>query len=361
MIANNKKETITTNQIVWLIVALGPMGIITLPREISLYAQQSGWIMLTLAYLPVLLFSRFIYMLAKRYPGKNIIAINDIILGKALGRSVSLFLIFLLIFASATSVRLQAEIVNIYLLIHTPMFVIILAMLLAIMYVINNGIGTIARFNEILQPLIIFVFLVVLFLTLPDTDFSNFLPLISDEISWRKVVMPSLYPYILLFAIPFLSHFSPQPKQLWRGMFWAILIIFIRTLMLFIFIIALFGTVETQYIQYPSIDLTRVIQFPVLERMEILFMIFWVSIEFGVLTVFCYLGSLSLQKLITKGSFFRWSLILILIISVLSLLPDNIDDTKRVASYLQKLSIGTFFIFFPLLVFIDSLKKRVKR
>ncbi|MEX2462597.1 MAG: endospore germination permease [Paenibacillaceae bacterium] len=359
--ATEKKETITANQIIWIVVALCPVGIITLPREINQYAQQSGWMMLLLTYLLVLLFSRFIFILAARYPGKSIIAISNIILGKWLGRSVSLFLILLLIGAPSISVRLLSEGVNTYLMFHTPKSVIILAMLLSVMYVINNGMGTVARFNELVQPFMLLVLLFILLMTLPNTDFSNFLPLISNEFSLRKAVMPSLFPYIALFSIPFLFPYSAQPKQLWRGMCWGILIIFLIVFLLFVFIIALFGPVETNYIEYPSIDMARIIRFAVFERMDILFVTFWIAIEYTLLTILCYLGSFALQQYFAKGSFFLWSLILMSVTLVLSLLPDDIEDTRRLSSFFHGISMGILFMVFPLLVFIDFLKKRVNR
>lgn len=357
--AADKKETITVNQTIWLIVALTPVGITTLPREINFYAQQSGWITILMASVLVLLFSYFMFLLAAHYPGQSILVISKNILGKWLGRCISLIFILLLVISISLNIRLLAEGVDTYLLFHTPGPVIILTMLLSVLYVINNGIGTVARFNEAALPFLLLIMLFIISLTIPHTEFSNFLPLLSDDLSPGGAMITSLQPFTFIFAIPFLFPFSAQPKQLWRGMIAGITIIFVIVLLFFVTVIAIFGTVEPNYIEYPSIDMARIIKFTLFERMEILFMVFWITFSYCLTMLTAYLSTFAIKQYFAKGSFFIWSLIMMSIIFILSVIPDDIDYVRRYTSLLNYISLAILFVVFPLFVFIDMIKKKV--
>ena len=172
--------------------------------------------MILITYLFTFLFSWFIFVLAARYPGETIVAISDFILGKWLGRCVSLCLIIMLIFGAATSVRFESDIVVIYLLVHTPLPIIILTMLLSVMYVINTGMGTIARLNELIQPIIFLLILVLLLMMLPKADFTHFLPLISEDFSWKRPLDLRYIQIFFYFQFRFLSIFRPTETTVAR-------------------------------------------------------------------------------------------------------------------------------------------------
>jgi spore germination protein len=355
------QEPLTTKQIIWVVAALAPIGIISLPQEINRYAQQSGWITLLAAFVAVIIFSRFIFALAKRHPGESIHNILKKILGKWLGYGVTLLLLAQIIAGCGVSTRLLAEGANTYLLFHTPSAVIVAAMLLSVIYIVNKGLFAVARLNTLIQPVMLSILLIMFLLTIPFTDFSHFLPLVSDKLDLGKSIFPSLFPYVTLFSTVFLLHQAPEPKKLLRGIRWGVLFIFAPSFLLFVFTEAIFGTIEINYIEYPSIDMARIISYPMVERMEILYMIYWIMFEFTLLTITCTLSVYGLKRLVNKGSIRLWSIIVLCIVFALSRWPANIDMARHLSSTLNQTSMGILIGVYPLIVLIDAVKKKVSR
>lgn len=352
----NKKTVFSTNQFIWLIFAGMPVGISTLPREINKHAQQSGWMFIIIVAIFVILFSRFGVILFTRYPQQSIVSISECIMGKILGKLLSLYMILSLMITSGLGVRLLADGLVTYLLFHTPEIAIILSMLVVVFYAVCKGAETIARFNEVIQPLILLSALSFL-LSIPKADLSNFLPLLSEQISISKAMQNSVYPYAVLFFIPFLFPYLKDSKQLGMGMVAGISLIGFSILWPFVFSIALFGATELNYINYPTIEIARIVDFPFLERMEIVHMVVWIPIGFTLHTLTAFTCTLGFTQCFPKISFLSWSGVTIGLIALVAILPNDIEHTRRLADIFSLNNSVIMFLIFPILVLWDTLKK----
>ncbi|MEB3102663.1 GerAB/ArcD/ProY family transporter [Ferviditalea candida] len=358
--SEHEKLKISTYQIVWLVGAFAPVGLTSLPRELNEYTQQSGWMFALAASLLILLPIRLLVNLTSRYPQQNFASILESILGKFAGKFMMLILSLYIIISTAFSIRIMTDGVITYLLFHTPKWIIIAAALAVSVYAIHKGAKTIIRFNEFIQPVLFMTFFAIFILVFNKSDFTNLLPLVSREIQWRNGVLLSVYPFFHLLALAFFFPFTANPKQLWNGAVWGTQIINFTFLILFILNIGIFGSTELNYIQHPGIEMARLIELPILERMEIVFMTYWILYSFTLFIVGTYSGSVGLQQLFNRGPRSWWALAVGAVVYVLSLLPENIDTVHQLELLLNQVNAVMMFMFVPLLTLADRIKKKAR-
>jgi len=353
------QEMLTTNQVLWITFAMLPIGTSIFPRTMNQYAGQSGWIFVLFSTLLILLISRLLLMMVLKYPGLNFLEILQHVIGKWPANLITFLSIFVLILYTGIGVRGFANELIVYLLPYTPTTVIIIPALLVLLYTINKGIGTIARLNEIVQPILLIGFIALGLLVINKADFSNLLPILPEKISFFDAGLYSFYPFLLLiFLLPYLFTHFPTKKGMWKGIAGGTSLISFTFIWLLVISISLFGTVELHYIEFPGIDLARMIMFPFLERMEIVYMVIWIPVALTLHTVTAYICSEVLNQLFPCWSFQVWSFISIGLIGIVALLPDDIEQLIDFSQYLLLYSIVSWVLFVPFLVLWDAWKNK---
>lgn len=358
-----KKKTFTfsKNQIFWLIIASSPVGLATLPRVINQYAKQSGWILIILSLTLILLFTRVFLILPERYPGCSLLKILETIIGKWPGRFLFVFFIAITVIATGLSIRLLTDGIIVYILFHTPSWIIILAEILILMYAVTKREETLARLNELIQPLLIISLFTIILLVINKSDFSNLKPIIAKEIVFDKGLFSSLYTYLSYWFIFFLLPFMPNFDTLKKGVFQGLISLTIIFVLLFIITISLFGPVEINYIQYPGIDMARLIEIPILERMEIVFLTSWIIYAFSFHHLTFLSASIGFNTLFSKFPFFWWIIIVGVTVFLVALYPNDVEHASELVRVLQLTITMIWFCIFPLFVLIDTAKRKVKQ
>ncbi|WP_458414843.1 GerAB/ArcD/ProY family transporter [Schinkia sp. CFF1] len=356
-----KKFTFSQNQIFWLIMASAPVGITTLPREINEYSEQSGWIFIFLSLALILLAIRILLVLPKRYPGCSMLEILEQIIGKRGARCIFFFLAVLTIVGTGVSVRLLSDGVIVHILFHTPNWIIILVELVLVMYAVTKKEETLARFNELAQPLLLMAVLIICFLVINKADFSYLKPVIARDIDFNQSLIISMYyfldSWVFLFFLPSMSNFDALKNGVLQGLIFLSLI----TAFLFILSISLFGPVEINFIEYPTIDMARLVEVPILERMEILYLTSWIVFSFTLNHLTFLAGSVGMKTLFPRSSFLMWVGIIGVVVFITAIYPKNIEQVQAFSRILQFGTIIIIFSLFPLIVLIDTVKKKVKQ
>lgn len=109
----------------------------------------SVWYMTIFSCLLSLLFFYITYTLLKRYPGKNITDISELVLGKLLGKIVnSVFCIYAILYTSVQLIEF-VEMIKVYIFVRTPMSYIIIPFLIVVVLINTKGVEGIARTSAI--------------------------------------------------------------------------------------------------------------------------------------------------------------------------------------------------------------------
>lgn len=204
----NKQVNISSTQLSILIMGfLLGSTIIIVPGS---YAKQDAWIAYLAAWIGGLSLFSCYYILYKRLGDKNLIEINQILLGKYLGNLVNVLYIWYFIHLAALVLRNFGEYTVLLILPETPLWFITLCYVLVIVYSVRSGLEVTARTSELVVPFIL-LFQIFLFLILiPHYDFSNIKPIFAEGIApiLKATLSVLTFPFgetiVLLMLIPYL-------------------------------------------------------------------------------------------------------------------------------------------------------------
>jgi spore germination protein KB len=183
---------------------------------------------------------------------------------------------------------------------ETPVYAILIAMLVPCIFTAYKGLETLGRMSEFLIPYFIFVILIFTFLNIARMDFSVFLPVLREssikDVALGSYGAASRYYDMLIFAM-MMPHLKEKQKMKKVFLYY----IFITTFFLTIFVIsthAVLGIEFSKHISFPYYKFVRSIQvFDFIERIESLVVIAWVIITFIKFSLYLYFTTIGLSKI----------------------------------------------------------------
>jgi spore germination protein (amino acid permease) len=191
-----EKGKITGTQLMFLTAGF-IQGSILLLSYITNISEGQTWIVLLTAMVLVAPFIYTYISLARKFPGMNLIQINDLVYGRFLGKAVSIYFIFFYFMTLSFNIRDIGTFYTNYLMPDTPMsfFLIIFCAILA--YAVAKGIEVLARVAYLFVLTMVFVAVSTTLLLIDKMDFSHLLPIL--EISPIKF----LHATHIISSIPF--------------------------------------------------------------------------------------------------------------------------------------------------------------
>lgn len=179
-----RKDQITTTQLIALINSyVIAMGILTLPRNVTeKTGTPDGWFSILIVELPMVVTAYFIVKLCKRFPEKTFYEFSQDVLGKGLGIFISLVLILYFLLISGFEVRGMAEVTKLHLLPTTPLYATAIPFICVGIYLVASGLNPTARVMEVLLPITIIIFVLVLSLSLKSFEINQIRPVLGSGI-----------------------------------------------------------------------------------------------------------------------------------------------------------------------------------
>lgn len=262
----------------WQLILLGAgymfdVTLMTLPAQMIEVARQDAWIgyliAALLALVPLVLLTRS----NQRFPGRSLIeSLPD--RAPTVGRIALCLYLLLFLYIFARDLRMVVDFVNIALLPQTPLPVIALLIVLAVIPFVRPGIEVLARVNEFFFMILVTAVLAIPLLTLKEMNMEEFYPMLefglgpSTESGW--------------YAFPFLSEgmmlpliFSSRNYNLKRG----VTAVAISTLLLMVLIttnLTVLGVEVSARFMYPHHELVRQIRVTdFLDRFDLIIVSFW--------------------------------------------------------------------------------------
>ena len=356
-----KKITLTTIQVFFMVYGTLPVGTIYYPTIINKVSGQSGWLFIIINTILVLFFFWFLLKLKEAFPEDNFDSILKNIFGKFIGKVITLSLILYMVIGCGLGLRILANGAIVYLLFNTPLWIIIISMLLVVIYTVLKGTRTVVYIQEFLNFFIAGLMVLMAFLLFPDADFKDLLPIISDKIQPLQAFEVGSEPFILLLVIPFLFPYFKNTKSMSKGVTLGIIALSINMVLTTIYSIAMFGTTELEFINYPSIEMTRDFEIPFLERLEIVYMFLWIPIAFLAHIITLYCASIGVKQAFPKTNYKIITLVFAIIALAISLYPRNMEQMRGILNSFHPIFFSYWFFIFPLMYIIYKLKKGIKK
>lgn len=193
------------SEAIWLTTfAISAKVFYTSPAIVSSLVGTAGWYMTLISMVVAVIGFTFIYLLLKRFPGKGIIEIFEITLGRYIGFIFSLLLALLLVSISAIRVREFTEVLKVYVMPLTPPTFILILFIGTVAVLNILGLETIARFSKLISYILIFGFFVVIILGQQNYSIHRLFPILGYGLKktlYNGVIRSSVYGEVIILAV----------------------------------------------------------------------------------------------------------------------------------------------------------------
>lgn len=285
------KEKISCNQVL-VLTLLFTVGssILELPSSLVHIAKQDAWLAMLLGIL-MDAGALAIYMLLTRlYPDKSLNEINDIVLGKWVGKIVSfLFHTTTFILAPTTVMYFVGQFIAVQIMVETPKEAIHILFGFIMILAVRYGIEVFARASEIIILIFLILFLGGFPLLIPEIEPRNIVPVFEADVSdlfWAALYNTAFSAFPLIVAVQsFAGRVSNRKKM--AGSF--LLGNFLGGMILFIVIllaVVVLGPLTELYM-FPSYALVQRINIGhFIQRIEAILAVMWLISLFIKLVVY---------------------------------------------------------------------------
>lgn len=334
--------------------------VLTLPRTAAELAKAGGFIATFITGALMALVLVIVALLARRFPNDTIMEYSRKIIGLIPAKILGFIFFFYFISVVSVILRLFCDAVKVLLLKNTPLEVLIITFLFAAVYLCLNGVSSLAKICELFEPLVIGTMLLVIVLSLENFNFEELLPAFKQNISqWLYAVPHLTISYLGFEVLLFITPYAQDTSKVVKYGLWGILpSIFIYSL----FVAVAVGTAGVEAVArslYPTLQLARYIKFPggFAERFDIFFMIFLMLGAYTTVSSYLYLSSVSITKLLGLRNYKPFILLIVPIIYVLALLPQNIKEINVFSQYVSYIGLALLAAVIVLYVLAVILKK----
>ena len=294
-----EKAKITNAQSILLfIVVVSSTGILFLPTIVYEIAKRDTWLTMVLVGFLGTVVAYIITKLGLMFKDKTIIQYSEIILGKVPGKIVGLIYCAYFIHLDAIGIREFSELLVGPFFPGTPILFFTIAIMLVSIYAVYSGIEVIARVNEFIFPLFMIAISGIIFLSIKDMDFNNFLPILEG--GWMPVIKGTYHEIYFISEMVFLLMLIPyinKQEKVQKSVFTGVILLALLGMVVFGGIGAVFGAALVNRINYPFLALARYVSIgDVATRIESLVMFMWVSGVFIKITILHYCAVLAVSQ-----------------------------------------------------------------
>ena len=250
----------------------------TTPGYVTRTIGTTGWYMTLISCTTAIAFFALIYLLLKRFLGKNIVEIYDTSLGRVVGFVFSFLLMASFLLSVGIYAREFTEIMKTYALPATPPSVIIGTLIFTASVAVLLGLETIARVAKIaLYPALLGYFLILVFSS-EYFKLHNLFPILGyglDKTVFTGILRASAYDEVTILAV-FAGSLQGTAHIKKAGFTSLILSGFIISLGLLCFSLA-FEYTSIQEITIVAYILTRGLKYGTFfQRMDPIFLLLWI-------------------------------------------------------------------------------------
>jgi spore germination protein len=359
------KEITTLQATTILISTIIGVGVLPLP----LFAVRAGetsapFVTVTGVFLAA--FGLFILTyLGMRHPQKTIITYSQDIIGKWLGRILSVFVITFFVVLTSLAAREFGAVVVTAVLRETPLEVTVIVMLLLASISCRNNINVFSYIHTFYVPMILAPVLIVVAFSLKNANLLYLRPIfIGNDLQGMAAGMltiSSLFQgsFIITMIIPSMK----SPKKALKASFWGILISGGLYLLIVIATVAIFGPEEIKQIFWPTLELARTTAVPgnILQRLDIIFLAVWVLAVFTTLFSSYYFTIHSIKELFRLKDHKMLSYFILPFVFFLAMLPQNVLHMYEIIQYIGRAGLLITILYPVLLLTIDFLKSWRRR
>jgi spore germination protein (amino acid permease) len=333
-----------------LVHGLIGIRILTLPRDVIKYAKNDAWLSMVIMYGITLVTAYTFYWITTRYKELDIAQITVVVFGKFFGR---IMLIPIFLYGTLTiglSLRLFSYSIKLFLLDKTPITVVMSLLLISCIYCLKKDIKTVSIVMDIFLPFVLISCILLVVLPITSADPRNLLPVLHKGL--KPVIMGTLQivdPILPTAIIGFIMPYFNETKSVKKYIFWAITVASAIYLSIILICLMTFGTIEINYLLFPTLTLTKTIQSEslIFERAESIFMLSWIPITFTTISLNYIACTLALKAFFNtkKDNLIMYAQLPVFL--AVALFPQNIVEISKYFDYSSIFAMSINFLYLP--------------
>lgn len=298
-----KKGKISFYQFVAL-VTLYTIGstILVVPASMAANSKQDAWIAAIIGVGVGLLLVWLYSALGSFFPDQTLVELNETLLGKWLGKTVSLLFIFFTLTSCSQVVFYLGNFLLSEIMPETPMIWTHIIFMIVVIMGVRLGIEPLARCAEILFPCFIILFMILILFPLPQIKVKNIQPVLEvgiKPILWSALVFISIASLTLIILLMVFPASTNNPKETRKAFFIGHFIgglIMVMVITLSIFVLGPFHTARYLYPSYELARRTAIGNF--LERIEAILAVMWLFSLYIKVVLYFYATVLGLGQVL---------------------------------------------------------------
>lgn len=295
---------ISNAQLLFIVVAFMASMALTVSFCFPL-TEQSTWVVVLVAYAITLLAVWGYLAIAKRYPGKNLVQINDQVFGIYVGKVISALYVWFFFQLAVHYMYLFNSFWSTYIMPETPRVAFLVIFCLVSALAVREGLEVIARCCFLLAVIIWLTTITITTLLVGDMEFTNMLPLL--DIPFKSFVQSTH----IMVAVPFcdivtflmIFPYVKQQQQLKKPVLLGITLCTLQLLIVIVRDVLVLGPRMASSV-FASFTAARQINLAdILTRMDILVAIALLVTVFIKVTIFYYVSVLGTAQILQLRSY----------------------------------------------------------
>ncbi|WP_313894091.1 endospore germination permease [Psychrobacillus sp.] len=339
-------------------------SILIVPSVLAAEAKQDAWIVAIFGTGIGLLVIWLFCTLAQWFPHLTFIQVNEKILGKWVGKAVSLLFVFMSFIYTSGLLFYSGTFLTTHVMPNTPMAALNILMAIIIVMGVRLGLETIARSAEILIFFFFFLYLFLVLFILPEAKFENVQPVFEAgtktivQSSLSLIEVTSVNAIVLLMIFP---AFINQPKSAKKSFLIGNLIGGLVIIIITLSCIFVLGADSTARQMFPGYGLAKKIKIgSFVNRVEAIMAALWIICIYFKATIYFYASVLGIAQIFNLKDYRPLTIPLGMIGVVLSLViyPNVVylQNWNATTGLYFSFSIG---VFLPLLlVAVYAIRKK---
>jgi spore germination protein len=330
-----------------VMLSLGPLFIGRIAVEAT---ARDGWLAVCIASVLVLLNVWQLHGLAARFPNQTVTQYAEQLLGKVAGKLLASVLIALSILSCAVTLWYTGHLFNTYVLLLTPSYVIAFFLMALTAYLAYCDLRALGR-----------VIVIIFFLSMPFNlffvspvashgDWLNVMPMFEND--WgtiAKGVLTVLFAFagyeVLLTYFPYVK----DKAKVFLHALWSVAFVCLMFILAALTQQLVYPLDYLEKVWVPSVQYVALSTLPILERTDMIFIMFWFVVLFKTNIMYFYRAVIEVGHLFHSKKKSLIVGVLAVMVFGISCVSVNVEQMERWFIWLFSTSVGLNFLLPPLL------------
>lgn len=335
-----------------------------LPGTIVGEAKQDAWISSILAVLISLVIVKIFIATSNISRNMSLVEINRKVLGNWIGNIVSLIFVFFTFITAGELLFFVSNFMNTSVMHDTPAYQFSILFGLIIIFGCSLGLETFSRTAEILFPIFLILFIVLILFISPQIRVENIQPVLENG---PKSILYGVLLFISFFSLPMVSLLMIFPVSLkdkkgaQKGFYMGTIVGGVVLIIIVTLCILVLNPNNTAHSRYPGYDLAKRISVGnFIERIEVIMAFMWIIAIFFKTLMYFYASVIGLGQILKIKNYRVLNLPLGFILILLSqfIHPDILhSDTYNKGPWIP--FVATYALFLPLVLLVVAKIRKI--